>query len=333
MTNLPDGVQRVEANDPRYLEAAASEARFWEERSAGFLETVESDGGESIIDRYTNRRFTGDPARRWYETIAEKGNFGRGLFLGTSGLAQDARILEQNPNLRVTICDISAGSLERWKITLDRRFPGRIQTLHTDLNFAAFEEDSYDLVVSSSTLHHVVNLEHTAAAIHRALTKEGLFFVQDYVGESRFRFSETKKRLFESVYNRDIARHPGRRTGLKWINEDSTNFSPFCGIRSEAILGVLASELQQVERHVAGAISGLLLYAIPTDGVRISRLARLRQRIEAGLLSRAPFMRRVLSDSVLDATFLRELLLLDEIASDAELVAPFNAFAVYAKRT
>ncbi len=44
---------------------------------------------------------------------------------------------------------------------------------------------TYDLIVSSSTLQHLINVEHAAAQMNRVLTPGGYVFPDDLVGDSR----------------------------------------------------------------------------------------------------------------------------------------------------
>ena len=291
----------------------------------------ERAGIDSPIERYTNRRFTGEPRTQWFETISRHGQFERGLILGTSGLGQDSRILETNPRLHVTFCDISEGSLTRWAEVLGRRFPGRVDTRVADLNFVELPESSYDVISSSSTLHHVINLEDLARQINRALTPGGFFFLQDYVGESSFRFAESKKRLFEELYQRDIRRQPGRTGGLVWRNEDRSLFSPFCGVRSADVLGAMAGALNPITVRTAGAMTSLLLYVRPADVETMPRPSRA-QRAETWLRRRVPLLRRRTTPLAIGESYLLELLLLDELVCDTGLCVPYNAFGVYRKR-
>ena len=330
--SLPDDVKRVDADDPAYLDAARAESLFWQEQDVGFLESIEKQGGDSVIELYTNERFTGDESTPWYATIPRTGSYKRALFLGTSGMAQDAHLLSHLPDLRVTICDISAGSLERWQSVLGAKFPGRVDTLVADLNFAEFEENVYDLIVSSSTLHHVINLEHAGEQINRALTADGRFFMQDYVGESKYRFDAAKKRIFEDLYNRDIARQRGRKPGLIWKNENADERSPFCGIRSGDILDVMAQELVEIERRTASTIIGMLLFAEPADRAAPGKGAILRQRITNRARRLIPALRRSTQTSFLGEAYMRDLRLADEVFSDAGTFLPFDAFVVYGKR-
>lgn len=322
----PPRLRRVTPDDPEYQQLVREEAAFWAGRT-GLCELVEA-GEESPWARHTNGRFTGDEGTRWYETIARRGTFRRGLFLGTSGLVQDTAILRSNPGLHATFYDISEGSLAKWKAELGEEFGARIGTQTADLNFVELPEKAFDLVVSSSTLHHIVNLEHLAAQINRTLTSEGLFFLQDCVAENDFRYSDAKKRIFEELYNRDVARQRDARPGLTWTNEDRTRFSPFCGIRSAETLGILDATLDRVELHTAGTISALMLHAKPA-----ARRRRGLARVRSFAARRVPGLRDGAPASPQSPAFIAELLMFDDVLADAGMLVPFNAFGVYRKRS
>lgn len=320
-------------DDPLYQRLAAEEAAFWRSQTSGLIDSL-NRGVDSPFERHTNRRFTGDERTPWYDTIARHapaGGFRRGLALGTSSLAQDARILETNESLHLTFCDISEGSLERWQAVLGARFPGRIETRAADLNFAELAEGAYDVVISSSTLHHVLNLEHAAAQISRALRPGGLLFMQDYCGESYFAFDERKKRVFEELYDRDIARHAGRAPGVVWLNDEREGRSPFCAIRSGDILSALSAELDLQAARSAGTISGLLIFARPADGGPKARERRGIPRAIERVRGRLPALRPE-PPSLLDRRFVAELLLVDDVICEAGIFPPMNVFGVWRKR-
>jgi SAM-dependent methyltransferase len=323
----------VEPDDPEYRRLAEQEAAFWATNDEGFCEVVDSLG-PSVVEAAANRRFTGDSSTRWYETIAARGDFREALFLGTSAIGQDARILEMNPRLHATFCDIAAGSLERWQRELESRFPGRIDTRVEDLNFVELPVNAYDLVISSSTIHHIINLEHLAEQINRALRPNGIFVLQDLVAESRHALSPEKKRIFQLLYDREIDRqNAGRSKKLHWINEDPARFSPFCGIRSGDILRVFGERLEQRELRTAGTVSGLLLYAKPADDVQLSLTFRVRRRLTRMLHRILPGKAGRLRPLMINPQFMDELLLVDDVLCETNALVPFNAFAVYGKRT
>ena len=326
-------IREVTPVDAEYERAARLEAAFWEGETQAFgVEALEAKEVDSVFGRYTNRRFTGDERTPWYATIHAHGPFQRGLVLGTSGMGQDAHILRTNPGLHLTFCDIAEESLARWQATLAAAFPGRVSTMTADLNFVELTQRTYDVVISSSTLHHVINLEHLAEQINRTLTAGGLFFLQDFVGESMLRFSEEKRRLFELLHHRDRLRRNLPDAGLVWRNEDRSLFSPFCGIRSGDILETMAATLDPVSVRTCAALVNLILHTRPADWDGSPLPESLAQQVERRLRARFPVLRRRTTPSPFPQAYLEELLLLDELVCDAGLLKPNNAFGVYRKR-
>lgn len=315
---------RVTADAPEYRRLADAEAEFWRRPHPFGLEALEDIHREGPVDRYVNARFTGDPTVHWYDVVHRRGPFRRGLMLGTSLLRLEARILETNPELHLTFLDISDGPLRRRAEILGARYPGRVAIATADLNFAELAPETYDVVLSSSTIHHVTNLEHLAFQINRSLVSGGWFFLEDYVGEPRFGFADAKKRLFEVVYNRDLARQHGRGGGLLW--KDASDLSPFCGVRSSDILPVFRSVLEEVELRTAATLTVPLLRSQPFDDTHQDPPW---WKIQIALLKRRFRMQRA---DILSDAFLKELFLVGDTAADAGLVLPGTAFATYRKR-
>ncbi len=317
---------RVKQDDPEYRRLAEAEAEFWRRPHPFGLETLENMTREGPVDRYINERFTGDRRVRWYDTIARRKTFRRGLMLGTTALKLEAHILKTNPALHMTFVDISDGPLRRRVEVLGQRFPGRVATDIADLNFVELPPDTYDLVVSSGTVHHVTNLEYLGHQVNHTLTADGWFFLQDYVGEPRFTPSPTKKQVFEVIYSRDIRRQPGRQPGLVW--SDDSDLSPFCAVRSPDILAALRTQLHQMEVRTAGSLIVPLLRSRPVD-MDAALQGQRKWRIWF-----AQFQKRVawLRPDMLGEELRYELCTVGDVASDAGLLAPGTAFATYRKR-
>ncbi len=318
---------RVKQDDPAYRRLADAEAEFWRRTHPFGWETLDDVAREGAVDRCINERFTGDRRVRWHDTIARHKTFRRGIMLGTFALKLEANILITNPALHMTFVDLSEGPLRRRAEALGEQFPGRVATWVADLNFIDLPPDTYDLVVSAGTIHHVTNLEYLAHQINRTLTADGWFFLQDYVGETRCKFSPEKKQVFEVIYTRDISRQPGRQPGLEW--KDDSDMSPFCSVRSADILGVLRTYLHEVDVRTAGSLVIALLRSRPVDSAAALQRMRKWHIWRARLQARFAWMR----PDMLGVEFRSELCTVGDVASDAGLLAPGIAFATYRKRT
>lgn len=323
---------RVSPDDPAYQRAAAAEAAFWGTPHPFGLEGDELAGPPVFgpSERHSNARYTGDPEVPWHDAIARSGPFHRALVLGTSALGMEARLVETNPGAHFTFLDISPGALARRAEHLGARFPGRVDTRVGDLNFVDLEPSCYDLIVSSGSVHHVTNLEYLGAALNAALTPGGYFFLQDYVGEPRFQFAAVKRRVFEIIHDREIAREGNRQPGVRWL--DTSDLSPFCGVRSDEVLPVLRSTLTEVAVRTAGTLLVPMMRSRPLDEGRTISLpwhrlawALLKRRLP-WLLGALP-RRFELAD-----TLWYELILAGDVLADAGLLQPSTAFAIYRRR-
>ncbi|MCW5889779.1 MAG: class I SAM-dependent methyltransferase [bacterium] len=330
MSSDPESLLRVRADDPAYRAQAEAEGRFWQNVHPFSLEAFEGHFGEGHADRYTNLRFTGDRAVPWCDVVVRYGPFHDGLALGTGELHVEARILESNPTLRLTFVDLSAGALARRERTLGARFPGRVTTRLADLNFLDLAPESLDVVVTSGTVHHVTNLEYLAFQLNRALRPRGHVFLQDYVGEKRFDFSPAKRRLYEILYDRELAHTPGRGRDVVW--SDQSDLSPFCGVRSDEVLPVFRRFLDQIHLGTSGTLLVPLMRSRPAGAAGIIESAS-RWQILRGHLHRLVRGKRRSFQALVADRFLDELFLVGEAASDAGLVPPGTAFAIYRKRT
>lgn len=316
---------RVQPDDPEYLERAGAEAEFWQRDPMHSLESLDAVLADSPIERYTNRRFTGEPGVAWEQMIARYGDFRRGLALGTSIPALEARVLKGSPGMHLTLIDLCERALERHRSVLDGRFPGRVAIRIEDLNFIELEKNAYDFVMSCGTIHHIINLEYLAYQINGALTDDGYFFLQDFVAEPRCRFSEEKRRSYEAIVARQMKRED-RKPGLVWEAEDS--LSPFCGVRSDETLEVFRRVLREERLATAGALFGPMMRS------KCAAPARLWQPKRIASLMRGR-IRRLMGariERMIDERFIEDLARESDALEDAGVLLPNIAFAIYRKR-
>lgn len=334
-TDIPPALI-ARADDPAYREQARAEEEFWRRVHPGGLESTELRHAPGPLDRFLNQRFTGDERLHWSQSLARHGRFATGAFLGTSAIALEARILETNPGLHLTFYDIAEGGLARRRELLGPRFPGRVATQVADLNFVEFAPERYDVIISSSTMHHVTNLEHLAFQINRALTPHGLFFIEDYVGEPRFQFAPVKRQVYLELFNRDRARRGEARSALAWL--DTSDLSPFCGVRSDEILSVCATYLDAVDVRTAGALtvamsrSHALSDAVDSPWVSDMWSVRNRWRFLVAVLRQRLSGRSASPQTMIPEAFWHELHVVGDVLSGAGLVQPGLAFGCYRKR-
>src|SRR5438093_3834929 len=72
---------------------------------------------------------------------------------------------------------------------------GHIRYRTADLNTVTLDRASYDVIFGVSSIHHVQNLEHLFGQVQRALKPGGYFFLDEFVGPSRFQWTDAQIRI------------------------------------------------------------------------------------------------------------------------------------------
>ncbi len=135
-----------------------------------------------------------------------------------------------------------------------------------DANRLTLEPGRYDLICSSHSFHHFVELEHVMAQVVDALTPRGLFILEEFVGPTQFQWSDAQiektKELTESIperYRRHrwgaIKRYEGRPTVAEVVAS-----SPFESIRSAEIVPLFERYFEILHRNDLGGTIQHLLY-------------------------------------------------------------------------
>jgi len=139
-----------------------------------------------------------------------------------------------------------------------------------DLNNIKLERNAYDVVFANSILHHVEKLEALFREIRKTLKKDGLFYVNEYVGPSQFQYTkkqvvtineilellpkEYRKRVSNSKILKPLLIPPSR----EYMNEND----PSEAIRSEEIVDLLLKNFSVLEHKDYG---GTLLHMLLQD--------------------------------------------------------------------
>lgn len=133
-----------------------------------------------------------------------------------------------------------------------------------DLNTVELEPDAFDLVITQNCLHHIMQLEHLADEIHRALRPGGMLWIQDYVGESQLQYSDRRLQIANEVLSLLPEKlRTNRVSGA--LKADvvqpvpGKDISPFEGIRSAEIMPIFLGRFEVVEKRDSGGILRLLL--------------------------------------------------------------------------
>jgi SAM-dependent methyltransferase len=143
------------------------------------------------------------------------------------------------------------------------RVPGRFWT--GDVNTLKLEPDRYDLIVSSHSYHHFLELERVNEQVSRALTPRGLFILEEFVGPTQFQWTDEQIEATKFL----MPRIPERYRMLRWgavkpyegrpTVEAVVAASPFESIRSAEIVPLFERGFRILHRrHLGGTIQHLL---------------------------------------------------------------------------
>jgi SAM-dependent methyltransferase len=226
------------------------------------------------VARYINRRISGDPDESWLQFTKRRFcprtlRYGLSLGCGWGQLEREA--------IHLNLCeyfdahDVSPGAIATAESEARKRqLEQRIRYFCADLNKATFEPERYDICFAGAILHHISDLEHLLDQVRTALRPGGLFVVIEYVGPSRFQWSDKVERLM----NRILATVPKthrlslkdevtikgevRRPSL----EDVIKADPSEAVRSQEIPGLLAKNFEILYRADFG---GTLLQFVLAD--------------------------------------------------------------------
>lgn len=139
---------------------------------------------------------------------------------------------------------------------------GKLHYRVDDANTMKLPPGTYDAVWFNSALHHVEALEHACQEVNRSLREDGLVIVNEYVGPSRFAFSERQKEAMRGAWNliprrlrRSFAPNRYGRTQEQVAIPDPEQVAlqdPSEAVRSAEIVQILENHFDLIHRGNAG---------------------------------------------------------------------------------
>ena len=199
---------------------------------------------------------------------------------------------------RIDAYDLSPSRIQRAIETAGHQKVGDLIHFSThNILDMEFGDNSYDLVILEGSLHHFSPLEKILAKVYRCLIPKGYVFVKDFVGPSRFQWTERqlqvvnglikllplqyKKKWKSQKYKKCVFRPSRLRM---WLSDPSE------AVESEKILPLLNSKFKEVEKkEIGGTILQLLFHEIAfnfiSDDARTKKILQLCFDIEDTLIN------------------------------------------------
>jgi SAM-dependent methyltransferase len=164
-----------------------------------------------------------------------------------------------------------------------------------DVNRLALPESAYDLIFSVHSFHHFLELERILDQVIRALTPRGLFVLEEYVGPTRFQWSDRQMALVRELLSLVPPRYRTFRWGAVKDGEGRPSVqevvavSPFESIRSADIVPLFERRFEMVEvRRLGGTLQHLLYNGIAhnfaTSDPEATRIVRAVCEVEDALV-------------------------------------------------
>jgi SAM-dependent methyltransferase len=255
-----------DAGSPDYLEKLSAEGRKW----GGHLAVEASRemhawlDHPSVMAHYATRglidgtswkhwvsRHLGGPADRSMELGC--GSASLSLELYSLGAAREVEGMDASPE-RVQEAESRRAAA---------RAPGKFAV--GDANALVLQPERYDLIVSSHSFHHFLELERVMEQVLRALTPRGLFILEEFVGPTQFQWTDAQIESTRGL----MALIPESYRTLRWgavkpyegrpTVEDVVAASPFESIRSAEIVPLFERHFRILHRrNLGGTIQHLL---------------------------------------------------------------------------
>jgi SAM-dependent methyltransferase len=269
-----------------------SEAVFWLANPIVQERLQRKAVGDSDADHWVNfcvERFFGSPLP------AE-----RVLNIGCGAGELDRHLALLNAFRRLDSWDIAPGVLEIARREADAAGVEGVTYHQGNAELADLGQDTYDVILFVSSLHHVTRLETMLDACRRALRPGGYLIVNEYVGPNRFAFTPREVEIMRAAYGLIPARLrrsliPQARGAIFEVPPlpdpaEVARVDPSESVRSEEIMPLLRERFDIVlQRDLGGTLLHWLLNGIagnfsPEDPASLEVLEMLF-KIEDALIS------------------------------------------------
>jgi len=180
----------------------------WDQSSARCARDGFKEYWETLpqVSSYQAERMTegaGEDVTSWALDLIrrEVGRSGlRGLSLGCAEAAAPEMAFAASGLFdSVDVMDIAAGLLDRQRARALELGWEQVSYIRQDLEEVRLEPESYDVVWSIGTIHHLDRLEALFSQVNRALTGRGLFLMREYVGPDRLQLTELQLEVANRV--------------------------------------------------------------------------------------------------------------------------------------
>jgi SAM-dependent methyltransferase len=235
----------IKPNNRLYKKALRREISVWKNKKPeNFIDAEFHEYSFDYLDSKYHFRKNSD----WIDFISKFGPFENAVVLGGGETSLENYLLNKNIVKKIKNIDI-----------INEKGFKKDQNSFQDLNFIRFTGDQFDLIIAKSILHHIVNLEHLILQVNKALTKDGIFLVFEYVGENKQQWDPYKITIINNqLHINEII--PGYV--FDKLKHNYFNNWPFESIRSQEIPEILGKVFVNVLQETWGGLRWPIVYHI-----------------------------------------------------------------------
>ncbi|MBL6082071.1 methyltransferase domain-containing protein [Belnapia sp. T18] len=224
----------------------------------------------------SNRLASGDPSRDAYDRLAalleERGwalPIPRSISIGCGfgGLERD--LSTRGIVSEMDAYDIAAGAVVEAERQARQLGLLRVRYHVADLERIDLSPSSVDVVFAHSSVHHVERLDALYATVRRALRPGGVLHLHEYVGPTRFQWTDAQLRLANGFLDslpprlRRLPNGEPKETLRRPTIEEMIAADPSEAVQSEKLIPALAPHFDIIEhRSLGGALAHLALGGI-----------------------------------------------------------------------
>ncbi len=213
------------------------------------------------VQKRWNLLITGNAEKNYFEYLEEK-YFNENTILLSPGCGTGSKeiLLAGSKKVnRIDAFDIAGERIAEAKRKAETQKVSNINFFVSDISSFEPQAETYDVVLFDSFLHHVKDLKSVLQKIKRALKKDGLLAINEYVGANRFQWDEEQKRAADKALKLIPPKYKSREFDEKIKTK---NFYPGLlrmilsdpseAVNSENILNEIHKQFETVEEKPYG---------------------------------------------------------------------------------
>ena len=222
---------------------------------------------------------TGSPGQWPIEWLAERLDqpVERALSLGSGEGALERDLMGKGLCRSILGIDVSKAAIEIAVARAEAAGLSGVSYRRANLNHFELPAASYQAAFAHQALHHVEDLEHCLATVHRALVPGGFLYLDEYVGPSRSQWRHELLASAEAVFARLPRQARRKRLQLPVDWRDPTE-----AIRSSEILEQASRFFEtQEQRDYGGNLLSVIYPHLRLEGLESDQRAELLSEIIA----------------------------------------------------